>query len=272
MLAAALAFLAGLVIGSFLNVCVYRWPRDLSVVRPRSFCPACEHTVAWYDNVPVLSYLLLRGRCRHCRAWISPRYPVVELLTACLFFVIVLAYGPSAAALKWCVFCALLIGLIFSDLEERILPDEMTLGGTAAGIALAALVPFDDGFAMLFLPADWGRAALSVADAVLGACLSGGLLWLIGTLYLKVRHRDGLGFGDVKMVGMIGAFLGLQGALLTVVLGSILGSVLGLLYIFIARKKASTYELPFGTFLGAAALAVALLREHVLASIRNLAG
>ncbi len=272
MLAAALAFLIGLLIGSFLNVCIYRWPRERSVIRPRSFCPACQHPIAWYDNVPVLSYLVLRGRCRHCRASISLRYPLVELLTALFFFVAVFSYGPTIEALKWCLFSALLIGLVFSDLEERILPDQFTVGGTIAGILLAAAVPFQFGIVALLLPADWGPVWASVGEAVLGAGLSGGLLWLVGALYLKVRRREGLGFGDIKMVAMIGAFLGVQATLLTVVLGSILGSVLGLLYILITRKQASTYELPFGLFLGVAGLGVAFLRDPVLTALSRLAG
>lgn len=264
MIEAALAFLFGLLIGSFLNVCIYRMPRDLSVVRPRSFCPTCEKPVAWYDNIPLASYVLLRGRCRHCRQPISIRYPVVEFLTAAVFFLALFLYGPSARAFKLCTFAALLIGLVFSDLEQRILPDEFTLGGVAAGIGLAGLVPFRGGFAMLFLPASLGPRWISVIEAALVAAVSGGLLWLIGELYYRIRHRDGLGLGDVKMIAMIGAFLGLQGALLAVVLGSLLGSVIGLAYIYLARKDAASYELPFGTFLGIAALALALLRERLL--------
>ncbi len=268
MLEAILALAFGLLIGSFLNVCIYRMPRDISIVRPRSFCPECGHPVAWYDNVPVLSYLVLRGRCRKCRNPIPARYPVVEILTGLLFFGIVLAHGPSLVALKECTFAALIVGLVFSDLEERILPDEMTLGGVALGILFAALIPSDAGLLTLFLPQEWGPVWLSVAQAVLGAVVSSSSLWLVGVLYLRLRKREGLGFGDVKMVAMIGAFLGLQGALLTVILGSVIGSVLGLGYILVARKDASTYELPFGTFLGAAALFCALLREPLLAWMR----
>lgn len=263
MLTAAIAFAFGLLVGSFLNVCIFRWPRDLSVVAPRSFCPSCEKPVAWYDNVPLLSYALLRGRCRHCRQPISPRYPAVELLTAALFFLAVLWHGPTPAGAKWSVFSALMVGLIFADLEERILPDEMTLGGLAAGVVFAGLVPFREGIAPLFFPAGWSAVRLSIAESVIGAALSGGVMWAVGALYEKVRKREGLGFGDVKMIAMIGAFVGLQGALLTVVLGSIAGSVIGLVYIWIARKDA-TYELPFGSFLGAAALVVGLLRDRLL--------
>jgi leader peptidase (prepilin peptidase) / N-methyltransferase len=263
MLEALLALAAGLVIGSFLNVCIYRMPRDLSVVSPRSFCPHCEHPVAWYDNVPIFSYLVLRGHCRHCRATIPLRYPVVEALTGGLFFSFVLVLGPSLRSLKLCVFSALLVGLMFSDIEERILPDEFTLGGAVLGLGFAALVPFRDGFAMFFLPAYWNRMWVSVFEAGLGAVLPALVLWGLGALYLKLRKREGLGLGDVKMVAMIGAFLGLQGTIGTVMLGSILGSVIGLIYIYGTRKDAATYELPFGSFLAAGAIGVALISLRV---------
>ncbi len=259
MLEALLALAAGLLIGSFLNVCIYRMPRDLSVVSPRSFCPHCEHTVAWYDNIPIVSYLVLRGHCRHCRKPIPLRYPVVEALTGGLFFSFVLVLGPSLRSLKLCVFSALLVGLMFSDIEERILPDEFTLGGIVLGLGFSALVPFRDSFAMFFLPAYWNRVWVSVFESGLGAVLPALMLWGLGALYIKIRKREGLGLGDVKMVAMIGAFLGLQGTIGTVMLGSILGSVIGLIYIYGTRKDAATYELPFGSFLAAGAIAVALI-------------
>ncbi len=262
------ALVAGLLIGSFLNVCIYRMPRDLSVVRPRSFCPACEHPIAWYDNVPVFSYFLLGRRCRHCGQPISARYPIVELLTAALFFAIVNALGPTAVAAKLCLFVALLVGLTFADLEERTLPDEFTLGGTAVALVLAWFVPVDDLIAHLLLPALGIRPAeawMSVAESALGAALPSGFLWLGGLLFEKIRHKEGLGLGDVKMIAMIGAFLGLRATLLTLVLGSISGSVIGLIYIRLTKKDASTYELPFGTFLGFAAMFVALAGQKVIA-------
>jgi leader peptidase (prepilin peptidase)/N-methyltransferase len=260
MIEAILAFVAGLLVGSFLNVCIYRMPRDLSVVTPRSFCPACRHTVAWYDNIPVLSYALLRGHCRHCGQPISIRYPAVELITALIFFGVVQWQGLSLESAKLCVFAVLLVGLVFADLEERILPDEFTLGGAALGVVLAALVPFDVGIFGLLMPMRWNRAVVSVVEAVLSGAMAAGLLWVTGWLYRVIRKREGIGLGDIKMVAMIGAFLGLQGALITIVLASMLGSVVGLIYIYATRKEASTYELPFGSFLGVAALGFALLR------------
>jgi len=267
LLEAALAFLFGLLIGSFLNVCIHRIPRDLSVVRPRSHCIACEHPIAWYDNVPVLSYLLLGGRCRYCQARISARYPAVELLTAVYFFLCFWRLGPGIAAIKLSLYGALLIGLTFVDLERRILPDEFTLGGLAAALVLAWFVPVKDGIAEILLwmaGQHWGPEATSLAESVLGAALPGFLLWFGGWLYLKVRHREGLGLGDVKLIAMVGAFLGLHGALLTLIVGSLSGSVIGYAYIRIAHKDPATYELPFGTFLGIAALVVPFISGGVL--------
>ncbi len=259
MLEAILALLAGLLVGSFLNVCIYRWPRDLSVVRPRSHCPACQHALAWYDNVPLVSYVLLGRRCRHCGTAIPLRYPVVELLSGGLFFALVLMHGPTLVALKWCVFSALLVGLVFSDLEQQILPDELTLGGIVAGLALVAVTPSERSLISLLLPGGWGPARKALVEAIISAAFAAGLLWWIGLVYKLLRRREGLGFGDVKMVAMIGVFLGLQGALLTVVLGSLLGSVVGLAYTLAKRKPVLTQELPFGTFLGLAALVVMFL-------------
>jgi leader peptidase (prepilin peptidase) / N-methyltransferase len=261
---AALALIFGLLIGSFLNVCIHRWPRDLSVVRPRSHCPACGKTIAWYDNIPVLSFLVLRGRCRHCAARISVRYPVVELGTGLLFFWFVYRYGPTLEALKLCVFSAMLVALIFSDLEERILPDEFTLGGTVAGLVLAAFVPLDAEFISLLLPFRLGPRGHSLEESAFGALIGSGAIWFVGFIYEKLRHREGLGLGDVKMIAMIGAFLGLRLALLTLMLASLLGAVVGLVYIVATRKDSSTYELPFGSFLGLAALIVGLFGQVIV--------
>ena len=258
---ATLVTLLGLMIGSFLNVCIYRLPRDLSVVAPRSFCPKCETPIGWYDNIPLLSYVLLQGRCRKCREPISARYPIVELLTGAMFFFTVRMLGPTAMAMKFCAFSAILIALVFADLEERILPDEFTLGGTVIGVAFAAFGPLNWGIVRLLLMSVRNERVLSVCESLFAAIFCAGTLWLVGNLYQRIRHREGLGFGDVKMVAMIGAFLGLQGALLTLIVGSLLGALVGLGYIWLTRKDAATYELPFGTFLGAAALVVVFFGE-----------
>jgi leader peptidase (prepilin peptidase)/N-methyltransferase len=270
---AVFAFLLGLSIGSFLNVCIYRWPRDLSVVRPRSHCPACEKTIAWYDNVPLLSYALLGGRCRHCRTRISARYPAVELLTGLLFAYSVLQNGLTLPALKLCVLAAILLGLLFSDLEERILPDEFTLGGTLAGIAFAAFIPTGisaqapDNTGQIFywiLGVNPSTRVESLLESAIGAALPAAFLWIGGWLFQKIRHREGLGLGDVKLVAMAGSFMGLRGALLTLFVGSLAGSILGYGYIRVTHKDPATYELPFGTFLAAAALLVAIAGPRML--------
>jgi leader peptidase (prepilin peptidase) / N-methyltransferase len=262
-----LAVIAGLIIGSFLNVCIYRWPRDLSVVRPRSHCPECEKQIAWFDNIPVLSYLLLGGKCRYCRKPISWRYPVVELLTGILFGYIVWKFGLTLAALRACVLSAMLVTLAFADAETRILPDEFTIGGLIIGIIFAVLIPVPDSTARIMLellghhPQPW---VVSLAECALGVILPAGSLWLGGWLFEKVRHKEGLGFGDVKMMAMIGAFLGLRGTLLTLIVGSMLGSIIGLIYIKATKQDAASYELPLGTFLAFAALFVAVAGAPII--------
>ena len=189
MFEAGVAFVFGLLIGSFLNVCIYRWPLDLSVVTPRSFCPQCDAPIAWYDNVPVLSYLILRGRCRGCGQGISYRYPLVELLTAGLFAWIVAHLGFTLGAAKFCILVAMLVALMFTDLEERILPDEFTLGGLLVGLAFSPFILVPDitahaifALAGVHLP----ERAISVAESLCGAVLPAGTLWLGGWLYREV--------------------------------------------------------------------------------------
>src|SRR5690242_2658446 len=185
MLEALVALGFGLLIGSFLNVCIYRLPRDLSVVRPRSYCPACEHPIAWYDNVPLVSYAILHGGCRHCKAGIPARYPIVETLTGVVFFIYVLRMAPTLGAAKYCLLGALLVGLLFSDLEERILPDEFTLGGTIAGFILAWFVKVQDitahaVFWLLGIRVDAASPVMSFAESVFGAVIPAFFLWFGG--------------------------------------------------------------------------------------------
>jgi leader peptidase (prepilin peptidase)/N-methyltransferase len=245
MLESAIAGLFGLLIGSFLNVCIYRWPRDLSVVRPRSACVECGKLIAWYDNIPVLSYLILQGRCRQCGARIHWRYPLVELSTAIAFAYFVHRYGLSVEAAKYCVFAAILIALVFCDLDTLILPDEFTIGGLFIGFVFA----FFTG---------------TLGEALFGAIVPAGSIWFGGWLFEKLRHKQGLGFGDVKMLAMVGAFLGIRGALLTIILGAIAGSVVGLAFIKATGKDAASYPLPFGSFLGAAALVAAIEGQNMI--------
>ncbi|MBI3668505.1 MAG: prepilin peptidase [Acidobacteria bacterium] len=258
-LIAAGVFVLGLVIGSFLNVCIRRIPRDASIVLPASRCPSCQATIKPYDNIPVLSWLKLGGKCRHCKQKISALYPAVELLTGLLFLACFFAFGLSLDALKWAVFSALMIVLTITDVRERILPDKVNFTGLGIGIALSFFARPVDGTALwlanrlfAFQPP---RPVLSFADALLGAAVGSGLLWLVGEGYFRLRGREGMGLGDVKMMAMAGAFLGLKRTLLTILAGSLLGSVIGLLVIALAGKGRD-YELPFGAFLGAGALLV----------------
>jgi len=264
LLTALIAAVLGLIVGSFLNVCIYRLPRDLSVARPaRSFCPECEKTIAWYDNIPVLSYFLLRRRCRHCSAAIPLRYPLVEALTAAAFFGAGYLFGATARGARLALFSALLIGLIFTDMEERILPDEMTLGGALAGLIFAAFVPMRPGLVSILLFRH-GPRFQSLAESAVGALFGSLIMWLFGELYKRLRGREGLGLGDVKMLAMIGAFVGLEASLMTIMLGSILGAIAGIAFIRATGRDMSSYELPFGSFLGFAALVVAFLGEPAL--------
>lgn len=251
-----LAFLFGLLLGSFLNVCIHRLPKDLSVVHPGSACPDCGHPIRWYDNVPVVSFLALGGRCRDCQAAVSWRYPAVELATAFLFVLVALRYGLTVEAAKYAAFVAIMLALAVVDLLDRLLPDPLTLGGAALGFVLSFVVLLPPGLPT-FLLQIWGLrtppVAASVLESAVGAALAAGTLYLVAEVYFRVRLREGMGLGDVKMMAVIGAFQGLAGAFWTLMLASVLGAVLGLLFILIFRKGLA-YELPFGTFLAAAAI------------------
>ncbi|MCA2967041.1 MAG: prepilin peptidase [Acidobacteriaceae bacterium] len=260
MIEAVAAGLLGLLIGSFLNVCIYRLPRDLTVWAPaRSFCPACERGIAWYDNLPVFSYLWLRGRCRQCGERIPARYLLTEVLCGVMFFVSAWFWGWSLQAGKMMMFSAINLTLFFSDLEERILPDEFTLGGALAGLVWAYFVALPMGLTMLFLPLDTPARWISVAEGGFAAGLAYGSFRLLGWSYERFRGREGLGMGDMKMVAMFGAFLGLMSMLEAILIGSVLGSVLGLAFIKLRREDSAQYELPFGSFLAVGAVAAAWL-------------
>ncbi len=264
---AFIIFVFGLIIGSFLNVCILRIPIAESVVLPPSHCPSCGMPIKPYDNIPVVSWLVLAGRCRKCKARISAMYPMVELGTGLLFLACYLVFGIKAEALKWAIFAALLIVLTITDLRERILPDKVNFVGFGLGLLLSLFTRPVDGTALwlanhlfTYPPPE---AALSFADALIGAGVASGLLWLVAEGYFRARGREGMGLGDVKMMAMAGAFLGLQRALLTILLGSLLGSLIGIAVIAIGRKGRD-FELPFGTFLGAGAMLVVFFGSPAL--------
>ena len=258
MLTAAFVFAIGLIVGSFLNVCIYRLPRGESVVHPRSHCPSCGKMVAGYDNIPVLSYLILGGHCRQCRAPISFVYPVVELFTG-IAFALCYLWSPDdpVRTAKWAALSAALIVLIMTDLRERILPDRVTFPLAGAGLVFAVLTPVGDGTAELILNSvvelvlPW--QAVSVADALLGALVGGGILFALGEAWYRLKGVEAMGFGDVKLMAMAGVFFGLKLTVFVLLVGSVAGSLIGGLYI-LASGRDTQYELPLGTFLGASAL------------------
>ncbi len=281
-LAGIFLFLTGLVIGSFLNVCILRIPSGESVVLPSSRCRHCKAFIKPYDNIPVLSWLLLRGRCRNCRQRISPMYPLVELSTGLLFLACYIGLGRGASGwmdyvqlAKWLVFAAILVVLTVTDIRERILPDRINFAGLGLGLLFSWFTPPLDGAASWlsrrifdFPPPE---PALAFLDSLLGAALASGLLWFVAEGYFRLRGREGMGLGDVKMMAMAGAFLGPERALMTILLGSLLGSVIGAAVISIGRKG-SDFELPFGAFLGAAAILVVFIGSPALAWYRSLTG
>jgi leader peptidase (prepilin peptidase)/N-methyltransferase len=259
----------GLLIGSFLNVCISRIPREESIVLPKSHCPHCGNPVKPYDNIPLLSYILLRGKCRSCDRRISWQYPVVEVLTALTFWAVFLLLGFQLKTVILAVFFSAMVVLIFIDLNHRILPNIITLPGILAGLLFSLVAPVHDGTTD-FLLSLFGlnissEALVSFLDSLIGALVCGGFLWLVADLYLRIRKIEGLGFGDIKLMGMIGAFLGMRLALLTIMLGSFMGAIIGLLYIKLAGKSAR-YELPFGSFLGIAAIIAALWGHQIIAN------
>lgn len=261
-----LAFLFGLLIGSFLNVCIHRWPIEKSVVRPRSHCPKCEQQLSWYENVPLISYVLLRGRCRHCGETISWRYPAVEVLNGFLYFAAVAQFGLEPISFKAMLFGSMMLALIFTDLEQFLLPDELTLGGMVIGLALSPFLFIMPGATQLIWliagtqPEPW---LASVTESVCGAVLFGGMLWATREIYYRVRGVDGLGFGDVKLAAMMGAFWGVNYTLIILVVGSIVGALFGTTLVLLGGKRWS-HEMPYGSYLGAAAILVTFWGDDLI--------
>jgi len=230
--------LLGLCIGSFLNVCAYRLPLGQSVVHPRSRCTSCGRMLSWFDNLPVVSWVALRGRCRTCGKPVSWMYPAVEIVTALVFAITYLTYGLTLLSVVRVLFACALIVLFVTDLQHKILPNVITLPGIVIGFACS-----------VFLPPGW-------VSSVIGILVGGGVLFAIAEAYYRVRGQEGLGMGDVKLLAMIGAFLGWKLVLLTLVFASFTGSLAGGMLIA-SGKGSMKYALPFGTFLTVGALLAA---------------
>jgi leader peptidase (prepilin peptidase)/N-methyltransferase len=295
---AAAIFALGLAFGSFLNVCIYRLPRGLSVVTPSSKCPNCNTPIKFYDNIPVLGWILLGARCRACKQPIAFRYVIVELLTGVMFLVCYAKLGLTLQTLKCCVLGFLLLGLIFTDAETKLLPDKLTLPGLALGLLFSLLVPVNDLVSQLLpgvvaFPVNSSISwhALSFVDAMVGAAVGASFIYGAGAIYMRWRGVEGMGFGDVKLMAMIGAFLGVRLTILTLFAATLTGSVFGIGTMLVvwmkrtrrrilrnheagqqARRRAwqsallvyRFYQMPFGVFLGSMALVAFLFGNQFL--------
>ncbi len=276
LIAYLLVGLFGLVFGSFLNVCISRLPHGESIVLPRSHCPRCHHPIRWYDNIPLISFLVLRARCRDCHAPISPLYPTVEALTAVVLVLTFHAYGLGPEFIKYALFNMMMIVLIFTDLLHRRIPHAVTIFGICLGLVFSFFIPVDD------RPLGWlfrhwdiyleGFPA-SVAGAVAGALVGGGLFYAVGEAFYRLsgKQKEGLGFGDVMMMLMAGTFLGVPLTLMTILLASLAGSVVGLSMIAI-DSRFRHYEWPYGSFLGIAAIYAGLYGSWLLDSYLRISG
>jgi leader peptidase (prepilin peptidase) / N-methyltransferase len=256
----------GAMIGSFLNVVIHRLPREESVVFPSSRCPSCGAAIKPYDNIPVLSWVVLRGRCRSCKTAINARYPAVELLTALLFALVLLQQGLTIGLLPDLIFTAALVALVFIDAEHMILPDAITLPGVGFALVVRALVPNLYGVEFLRdgMMAGWPDVGLSLTNAVLGAIVGGGTLWLVGWLWERVRGVEAMGLGDVKMMFMVGAYLGWPLTLVTLFMGVVAGAITGVGLMLRRGERDMRMMLPFGIFLGAGAFASLLAGRRIV--------
>ncbi|MFA5116234.1 MAG: prepilin peptidase [Candidatus Omnitrophota bacterium] len=262
MIEALFVFVLGAVVGSFLNVCIYRMPLGESIVWPGSHCTKCKKSIPWYDNIPFLSYIALRGKCRFCKQAISPRYFLVEFLTACAFLIFYNLYGLSYQALVYTVFVCGLIVATFVDFQHRIIPDEISVGGIFAGLLLSLIKPY---------AAQAKYELLPIYDSLLGVVLGGGIIYLTGFLFdlvyfkmLKKGPVDGetssMGGGDVKLLAMIGAFLGWKAAVLTFFLAPFFGAMLGLANLIMKKE----HTIPYGPFLSMAAVLCIFWTEQII--------
>lgn len=256
----------GAIIGSFLNVVIHRVPLEESIVFPNSRCPSCGAVIAFYDNIPVVSFVALRAKCRHCKEHISFRYPAIELLTAALFIVVAWHDGLSAALPFDLVFASALLALVFIDAEHMILPNVITYPGIVFALLARIAIPYLTGTPHFDDLPSLAQGALSdlpiwvasLAGGLIGALIGGGSLWLMGWTWEKLRGIEAMGLGDVKMMFMVGAYLGWRLTILTIFVGVLTGSVIGILLMARQRERNMQMLLPFGVFLGLGAIAALL--------------
>jgi leader peptidase (prepilin peptidase) / N-methyltransferase len=272
----ALAALFGLVFGSFLNVCIARLPHHESIVRPRSHCPQCLKLIPWYDNIPVLSYLVLGAKCRFCRQRISPIYPIVEAFTACVFVLAVAETSSLSWLVKEIVFAMLMIVLIFTDFKDRIIPHSVTLLGIALGLGFSLFVPVNDSLLEWIFRGSEFRLHTTVSSligALAGGAFGGGLLYAVGWALKRVSNpaKEYLGFGDVMLMLVVGVFWGIPLSYLTILLGSLAGTLVAVSFIAL-NKSSREYQWPYGSFLGAAAIYCSLGGPALLAAYKHWAG
>jgi leader peptidase (prepilin peptidase)/N-methyltransferase len=269
--ACALAGVAGAMIGSFLNVVIHRLPREQSIVFPNSTCPRCSARIRAYDNIPILSFLILRGKCRACGARISPRYPAVEALVALLFAAVTWHDGVSFILAFDLAFAAAIVALLFIDAEHMILPNAITYPGILFALITRVVVPyvagpshFDDlPYLITTFPPAWPAWLVSLIGAAIGALAGGGSLWLMGFLWEKLRGVEAMGFGDVKMMFMVGAYLGWRLTILTILIGAFTGSLAGIA-VMIRRGRDMQMMLPFGIFLGIGSIVSLLAGSRII--------
>jgi leader peptidase (prepilin peptidase) / N-methyltransferase len=241
-----ISIIFGALVGSFLNVCIFRLPKEESIIWPGSHCPHCKNAIKFYDNIPLVSYFLLRGRCRYCKGTISLQYPLVEGITALSSLFLIIKFGPSLSYLFYFAFVAALIVITVIDLYHQIIPDAISLPGIGVGLLASLLIP-----------------QITLFNSVIGILLGGGSLFIVATFYQWLFKREGMGGGDVKLLAMIGAFLGWKAVLLTILLSSLIGSVTGIL-MMVVKGKDFKYAIPFGPFLSLGAVISLFYGEEIV--------
>ena len=239
-------FCVGICIGSFLNVCIYRIPAQKSIIYPGSACPFCKTPIRFYDNIPIFSYLIIRGRCRHCKASIAIRYPLIELLGGLIALCIVLKFGLSLSALSYFVFAMALLVITFIDIDHQIIPNEISLPGIPLGFIFSFFIP-----------------TITPIESLVGIIAGGGGLWGVATIYLMLTRREGMGFGDVKLLAMMGAFIGWKGVLVTIFAASAIGTIVGIAAMLKSRKDMKM-AIPFGPFLSIGAMIYLFFGERII--------